>query len=74
MQDGGTPPRSATGTAHITVLDENDHAPAFTHARPDRELLFQVRMNPASNMFCYLYCMITKIKLLLIFEGVFYDA
>lgn len=43
VQDGGTPPRSATGTAHITVLDENDHAPTFTHVRPDRELLLQVR-------------------------------
>ncbi|XP_045895802.1 protocadherin-16 [Micropterus dolomieu] len=42
VQDGGTPPRSATGTAHITVLDENDHAPSFTYARPDRELLLQV--------------------------------
>ncbi|KAF7668307.1 hypothetical protein LDENG_00013580 [Lucifuga dentata] len=42
VQDGGTPPRSATGAAHITVLDENDHAPTFTHARPDRELLMQV--------------------------------
>uniref|UniRef100_A0A3Q3WF66 Protocadherin-16 n=1 Tax=Mola mola TaxID=94237 RepID=A0A3Q3WF66_MOLML len=42
IQDGGTPPRSATGTAHITVLDENDNTPTFTHARPDRELLFQV--------------------------------
>lgn len=43
VQDGGTPPRSATGTAHITVLDENDHAPSFIHARPDRELVLQVR-------------------------------
>ncbi|XP_076606771.1 protocadherin-16 [Chaetodon auriga] len=42
VQDGGTPPRSATGTAHITVLDENDHAPSFSHVRPDRELLLQV--------------------------------
>ncbi|KAM6907301.1 protocadherin-16 [Xenentodon cancila] len=42
VQDGGTPPRSATGTAHITMLDENDHAPIFTHVRPDRELLLQV--------------------------------
>ncbi|XP_064158213.1 protocadherin-16 isoform X1 [Anguilla rostrata] len=38
VQDGGTPPRSATGTAHITVLDENDNAPSFTR----RELLMQV--------------------------------
>ncbi|XP_038820726.1 protocadherin-16-like [Salvelinus namaycush] len=42
VQDGGTPPRSATGTAHITVLDENDNAPVFSHAHPDRELLIQV--------------------------------
>ncbi|CAN9501862.1 unnamed protein product [Ophioblennius macclurei] len=42
VQDGGTPPRSATGTAHITVMDENDHAPTFTHARPNRELILQV--------------------------------
>ncbi|XP_023258330.1 protocadherin-16-like [Seriola lalandi dorsalis] len=42
VQDGGTPPRSATGTAHITVLDENDHAPSFAHARPETELLLQV--------------------------------
>ncbi|KAK7925946.1 hypothetical protein WMY93_008256 [Mugilogobius chulae] len=42
VQDGGTPPRSATGTAHVTVLDENDHTPMFTHVRPDRELLLQV--------------------------------
>lgn len=44
VQDGGTPPRSATGTAHITVLDENDNTPSFIHTRPDRELLIQVRM------------------------------
>ncbi|KAJ3589902.1 hypothetical protein NHX12_010743, partial [Muraenolepis orangiensis] len=42
VQDGGTPPRSATGAAHITVLDENDHAPAFAHAASDRETLIQV--------------------------------
>ncbi|XP_055792755.1 protocadherin-16-like [Salvelinus fontinalis] len=42
VQDGGTPPRSATGTAHITVLDENDNAPVFSHAHPDRELLIQM--------------------------------
>ncbi|XP_061659458.1 protocadherin-16-like isoform X2 [Syngnathoides biaculeatus] len=42
VQDGGTPPRTATGTAYVSVLDENDHAPSFTHARPDRDLVFQV--------------------------------
>ncbi|KAM8897984.1 protocadherin-16 [Spinachia spinachia] len=49
IQDGGTPPRSATGTAHISVLDENDHAPSFTHARPDSELLLQVMEGLASG-------------------------
>ncbi|XP_076876271.1 protocadherin-16 [Brachyhypopomus gauderio] len=43
VQDGGTPPRSATGTAHITVLDENDNAPSFSHTLPGRELLIQVQ-------------------------------
>lgn len=42
VQDGGTPPRSATGTAYITVLDENDHAPSFLHVPDGRELLLQV--------------------------------
>ncbi|XP_034149297.1 protocadherin-16 [Esox lucius] len=42
VQDGGTPPRSATGTAHITVLDENDNAPVFSHTHPEKELLIQV--------------------------------
>ncbi|KAJ8404690.1 hypothetical protein AAFF_G00335530 [Aldrovandia affinis] len=42
VQDGGTPPRSATGTTHITVLDANDNAPSFTHTQPGRDLLMQV--------------------------------
>ncbi|XP_054639199.1 protocadherin-16-like [Dunckerocampus dactyliophorus] len=49
VQDGGTPPRSATGTAHITVLDDNDHTPTFTHARPDRELIFHVKEGLSSG-------------------------
>ncbi|XP_056330520.1 protocadherin-16 [Danio aesculapii] len=40
-QDGGTPPRSATGTAFITVLDENDNAPSFSNVQTGRELLLQ---------------------------------
>uniref|UniRef100_A0ACB8FH05 Uncharacterized protein n=1 Tax=Sphaerodactylus townsendi TaxID=933632 RepID=A0ACB8FH05_9SAUR len=42
VQDGGTPPRSTTGTAYVTVLDENDNAPAFLHVAEGRELLLQV--------------------------------
>ncbi|KAG9348457.1 hypothetical protein JZ751_002192 [Albula glossodonta] len=42
VQDGGTPPRSATGTVHVTVLDDNDNSPSFTHTQPRRELLMQV--------------------------------
>nr|XP_055052859.1 protocadherin-16 [Misgurnus anguillicaudatus] len=41
-QDGGTPPRSSTSTAFITVLDENDNAPSFIHAQTGSELLLQV--------------------------------
>ncbi|XP_064208725.1 protocadherin-16 isoform X3 [Anguilla rostrata] len=48
VQDGGTPPRSATGTAHITMLDDNDNAPSFTHA-PGGELLLQVLEGQASG-------------------------
>nr|XP_023660997.1 protocadherin-16-like [Paramormyrops kingsleyae] len=43
VQDGGTPPRSATGTAHITVLDENDNAPSFVQVPSGRELVMQVQ-------------------------------
>uniref|UniRef100_A0A8C1IL44 Protocadherin-16 n=1 Tax=Cyprinus carpio TaxID=7962 RepID=A0A8C1IL44_CYPCA len=51
VQDGGTPPRSATGTAHITVLDENDNAPAFSHTQPGREILIQVQEGlPAGSL------------------------
>uniref|UniRef100_A0A8C3H5J2 Protocadherin-16 n=1 Tax=Chrysemys picta bellii TaxID=8478 RepID=A0A8C3H5J2_CHRPI len=43
VQDGGTPPRSVTGTVYVTVLDENDNFPAFLHVLGGRELLVQVR-------------------------------
>uniref|UniRef100_A0A8C9TP09 Protocadherin-16 n=1 Tax=Scleropages formosus TaxID=113540 RepID=A0A8C9TP09_SCLFO len=49
VQDGGTPPRSATGTAHVTVLDENDNAPAFVQVQPGRELVLQVQEGQPSG-------------------------
>lgn len=42
VQDGGSPPRSATGTAFITVLDDNDNDPAFTHSQSAKTLIIQV--------------------------------
>ncbi|KFO24716.1 Protocadherin-16 [Fukomys damarensis] len=32
VQDGGSPPRSTTGTVHIAVLDLNDNSPTFLQA------------------------------------------
>uniref|UniRef100_A0A6Q2Z7J2 Protocadherin-16 n=1 Tax=Esox lucius TaxID=8010 RepID=A0A6Q2Z7J2_ESOLU len=49
VQDGGTPPRSATGTAFITVLDENDNTPSFTHCQPGRRLTMQVMEGQVSG-------------------------
>ncbi|KAF7700324.1 protocadherin-16 [Silurus meridionalis] len=46
VQDSGTPPRSATGTAFITVLDENDNNPYFTR----RDLLMQVMEGQPSGV------------------------
>ncbi|KAA8593994.1 hypothetical protein FQN60_004828 [Etheostoma spectabile] len=45
VQDGGSPPRSATGTAFITVLDDNDNDPAFTHSQSDKILIIQLQAN-----------------------------
>lgn len=42
VQDGGSPSRSATGTAFITVLDDNDNDPAFTHSLSSKNLIIQV--------------------------------
>ncbi|KAL6115852.1 dchs1 [Pungitius sinensis] len=42
VQDGGSPPRSTTGTAFITVLDENDNDPAFIHSQAGKHLIIQV--------------------------------
>ncbi|XP_077466669.1 protocadherin-16-like [Stigmatopora argus] len=42
VQDGGSPPRSATGTVFVSVLDDNDNAPAFVHGRAGNKLIFQV--------------------------------
>lgn len=42
VQDGGSPPRSATGTAFITVLDDNDNDPVFTHSLSGKNLILQV--------------------------------
>lgn len=42
VQDGGSPPRSASGTAFITVLDDNDNDPAFAHSQSGKTLIIQV--------------------------------
>uniref|UniRef100_A0A4W6E2A7 Protocadherin-16 n=1 Tax=Lates calcarifer TaxID=8187 RepID=A0A4W6E2A7_LATCA len=42
VQDGGSPPRSATGTAFITVLDDNDNDPTFIHSQSGKNLIIQV--------------------------------
>ncbi|KAG9264637.1 protocadherin-16-like [Astyanax mexicanus] len=49
-QDGGTPPRSATGTAFITVLDENDNAPSFTQTQSGTEIFMQVMEGQPSGV------------------------
>lgn len=43
IQDGGSPPRSATGTAFITVLDDNDNDPAFIQSQSGKNLIIQVK-------------------------------
>ncbi|KAL4608577.1 protocadherin-16-like [Arapaima gigas] len=55
VQDGGTPPRSATGTAYVTVLDENDNAPTFLQAPPGRELILQTIKTTMTFLFHILF-------------------
>ncbi|XP_027901341.1 protocadherin-16-like [Xiphophorus couchianus] len=42
VQDGGSPPRSATGTVFITVLDDNDNDPTFIHSQSGKNVIIQV--------------------------------
>ncbi|XP_076002325.1 protocadherin-16 [Genypterus blacodes] len=50
VQDGGSPPRSTTGTAFVTVLDDNDNDPAFTHSQPGKNLIMQVMEGQTSGV------------------------
>ncbi|XP_056408915.1 protocadherin-16 [Hyla sarda] len=50
-QDGGAPPRSVTGTIHVSVLDENDNHPVFLHPSPGRETTVQVMEGKLSGAF-----------------------
>ncbi|XP_071352960.1 protocadherin-16-like [Trachinotus anak] len=50
VQDGGSPARSATGTAFITVLDDNDNDPAFTHSHSGKNLVLQVTEGQSSGV------------------------
>uniref|UniRef100_A0A669BKZ6 Protocadherin-16 n=1 Tax=Oreochromis niloticus TaxID=8128 RepID=A0A669BKZ6_ORENI len=49
-QDGGSPPRSATGTAFITVLDENDNDPVFIHSQSGKNIIIQVTEGQPSGV------------------------
>ncbi|XP_026154669.1 protocadherin-16-like [Mastacembelus armatus] len=50
VQDGGSPPRSATGTAFITVLDDNDNDPVFTQSQSGKNLIIQVSEGHTSGV------------------------
>uniref|UniRef100_A0A3Q3X6B7 Protocadherin-16 n=1 Tax=Mola mola TaxID=94237 RepID=A0A3Q3X6B7_MOLML len=50
VQDGGSPARSATGTAFITVLDDNDNDPAFTHCLSGKNIIIQVTEGHSSGV------------------------
>ncbi|KAJ3590385.1 hypothetical protein NHX12_008336 [Muraenolepis orangiensis] len=50
VQDGGSPPRSSTGTAFISVQDDNDNAPTFSHQAPGRGLSMQILEGQAPGL------------------------
>ncbi|XP_034723136.1 protocadherin-16-like [Etheostoma cragini] len=50
VQDGGLPSLSATGTAFITVLDDNDNDPAFTLNQSGKSFLIQVTEGQSSGL------------------------
>ncbi|XP_028275922.1 protocadherin-16-like [Parambassis ranga] len=49
VQDGGSPPRSATGTAFITVLDDNDNDPVFIHSQSGKNIIMQVMVTEGQS-------------------------
>lgn len=66
VQDGGSPPRSATGTAFITVLDDNDNDPAFTHSLSGKNLIIQVRTrNQTRQLFKSFKSLLTPLFILI---------
>ncbi|XP_062910893.1 protocadherin-16-like [Mobula hypostoma] len=42
VQDGGSPPLSATASVYVMVLDENDNAPVFSNVPVGEELILQI--------------------------------
>ncbi|KAM7412774.1 hypothetical protein PAMA_020247 [Pampus argenteus] len=50
IQDGGSPPRSATGTAFVTVLDDNDNDPDFIHSQLGKKLIIKVSEGQSSGV------------------------
>ncbi|XP_044210752.1 protocadherin-16-like [Thunnus albacares] len=50
VQDGGSPPRSATGTAFVTILDDNDNDPAFIHSQSGKNLIIKVSEGQSSGV------------------------
>lgn len=67
VQDGGSPPRSATGTAFVTVLDDNDNDPLIL-TQSGKNLIIKVmpqdqRHRHAENYKPFM-CLVTSICIL----------